>query len=208
MSSYDPTNLLTRLRKQREDAEKMSRNGNGGTHRKPKEQVKVTPSFQSNSRNKNYNDGEGSPYALGSSPLNLGQYNYPLPPNRNALGGNGRLTDPRRNRGSAAMNGGGKYTIPSPLAGYKSPEFGGGAYNFGNNNNKKLPPLQNARNNIRETKGGGKSEFFMKNRHLVGASKKFQPGGFKGMGNNCRPNGGAILCFMVVFVLVQSNNCK
>ena len=51
--------------------------------------------------------------------------------------------------------------------------------------------------------GAGNANFFAKNKHLTGASTFFQPGGFKGMGTRCRPNGGAVLCFMVVFVVIS-----
>ena len=200
MSGYDPSNVLSRMRKRREEAQNAD-NNQRGAYRKTNLQVKVAPSFQNNNNNNNSNNenstgGQRSPYAL-----NPGLYNNPPPPNQNQLGGgklsgSGRLTDPRRNRGSASMSGGGgKYTIPSPMGGYKSPEFGGlnsRGYNFGykNGNNGRLPPLPGDKNN-RKRKGGGKANFFAKNRHLTGASAKFQPGGFKGMGKNCRPNGGA-----------------
>ena len=110
MSGYDASNVLSRMRKRREEAQNAD-NNQRGAYRKTNLQVKVAPSFQNNNNNNSNNEnstgGQRSPYAL-----NLGLYNNPPPPNQNQLGGgklsgSGRLTDPRRNRGSASMSGGG-----------------------------------------------------------------------------------------------------
>ena len=71
----------------------------------------------------------------------------------------------------------GKYTVPSPFSGARK---GTGS---------KLRPLI------------GNQNFIERNARLGSRGVRAQPGGFKGMGTECRPSGGAVLCFMVVFVV-------
>ena len=175
MAAYDPTDVLSRLRKQREDA-KRSEMSQKGPYRQPNLKVQVAPTFQTNNNRVGSipPPGSRSPYALGASPLNLGSLNGQTRGTKPMNGG--RLADTRRNYGLAANSGGGgKYTIPSPIPGYGAGRYkGGGDFNFGRKASGRdiLPPLPRDKKGTRKV-GAGNANFFAKNKHLTGASTFF-----------------------------------